>query len=870
MVLEPFYWALDRVLISDVNGLTIAVRVGLAVIGLLVFLMARRKPDWLSPHDVPVSVGLGLAVAWAMTFLIAQDGGYESEYFVGLMFVMIAVALLFRWSGRTLAIFYAAALGPYFAPLFVGAWKFESAAAFSHVSYLLTTMFVAVYAQRNRERLESESDQATRQLHEAYGDLAQARDGLEEANAKLRDADRVKTQFFNNITHELRTPLTLVMSPLQELRDGPTDLPVELRSYVDGMWRNAVRLLKLISDLLDLAKLEESHLRLRLGLVDPVTVLEDLVTRTESMALRKNITLTLEAQPPPSDLYADEDMLERVLVNLLANALKFTSEGGTVSMSCSTEEDRVVIRVTDTGIGIPADYLSSIFERFTQADQSSSRKFGGTGIGLALAKEIVDLHAGMLDVESIEGVGTTFSVSLMRGNEHFDPNAIERRRSRPTGSNQARREEDGGATEWSRSLTRLEDYRLYGLNEATERRVLSERDDEGKPTKVLIVEDTVEIIRFVSQLLSEEHAVYTATDGVKGLELARREKPDLIVTDYMMPHMNGVQMIEAIRNDQTIAETPIVMLTARNQVEDREAAYGKGADVHMAKPFSPRELRAVVRNELIKRGRQVRTIVRAQKRSLEQVSAGLAHEIHNPLTYIRSTAQLVGETIAKVAEVIEDPDLNEAERQRRLKKATDRMNRLQKATDIGVVRIQGVVDIMRRYSREGFPNAAVLVPVDDTLADIVTLIATRGDDSDIPIDLDLRAPKAFVRTLSDEIQQAFRNLIQNAVDASEKGDRVIVRTEVVGGELSIRVIDKGCGISRDDLTRVFTPFYSTKAEGQGMGVGLSISQSAIESAGGTLVVASTVGEGTTMTVRLPALAAEGKELRVIAKPASDE
>jgi signal transduction histidine kinase len=865
VVLEPFYWALDRVLIADAIGVTIAVRVSLFVIGALVLLVSRKPPAWLRPHDVAVSVGLGLAVAWAMTTLVAFDGGFESEYFVGLMFVMISVALLFRWSGRTLALFYAAALGPYFAPLFVGAWKINSAAAISHVGYILTTTFVAVYAQRNRARLETESDSAARKLYEAYGELASARDRLEVANVKLRDADRVKTQFFNNITHELRTPLTLVMSPLQELRDGEAHLPAELRSYVDGMWRNAVRLLKLITDLLDLAKLEESHLRLRLGIVNPVTVLEDLVTRTESMASRKDIDLTIDAQPPPSDLYADEDMLERVLVNLLANALKFTSEGGTVGLSCVTQPDCVEIRVTDNGIGIAEDYLPSIFERFTQADQSASRNFGGTGIGLALAKEIVDLHNGTIDVESEEGVGTTFTVRLVRGTEHFAPDAIERRQCNPTDSNQVRREEDGGAAEWSKSLTELEDYRLYGLDEATERRVLSNRDDEGKPTKVLIVEDTVEIIRFVTQLLNEEHAVYTATDGAMGLELARREKPDLIVTDYMMPVMNGVQMIEAIRNDATIAETPIVMLTGRNEVEHRETAYGKGADVYMAKPFSPKELRTVVRNELIKRGRQVRTIIRAQKRSLEQVSAGLAHEIHNPLTYIRSTAQLVAETIAKAMTIIEDEQLSTEERAKKLQKAADRMHRLQKATDSGVLRIQGVVDILHRYSREGFPNTASLVPIDETLADLAKLVSSRGETEEIDVELELGAPHVYVRTLSDEIQQAFRNLIQNAIDASVAGDKVFVRSAVFGAELIIRVVDSGCGISREDLVRVFTPFYTTTGEGQGMGVGLSISQSAIENAGGTLDAASAVGKGTTMTVRLPALGADGSALRVTAR-----
>jgi signal transduction histidine kinase len=193
------------------------------------------------------------------------------------------------------------------------------------------------------------------------------------------------------------------------------------------------------------------------------------------------------------------------------------------------------------------------------------------------------------------------------------------------------------------------------------------------------------------------------------------------------------------------------------------------------------------------------------------------------------------------------------------------MHRLQKAIDSGVLRIQGVVDIMQRYSREGFPKTAVLVPIDETLVDLAKLVSSRGDTDEIRVELDLRAPHVHVRTLSDEIQQAFRNLIQNAIDASEDGDKVIVRSGVLGGELIIRVIDTGSGISREDLTRVFTPFFSTKGEGEGMGVGLSISQSAIENAGGTLDVASTVGRGTTMTVRLPALAADGKALHVMAK-----
>jgi signal transduction histidine kinase len=843
---EPGFWLLDRIVIEGEDATTLSVRVILLAFALGMQVIAWVKPARLWRYDYVLSMSLALSVAWGVEFLMLIHDGYESEYFAGIMFVLIAVGFLFSWSLRAVLVFYGLVFIPYLAPLVFG-WLRVKDVPFvvSQFVFLFTTVFISGLSQVFRYRLEE---------REFYGrqDLERTKAELQDAFNKLKEMDKLKSQFFSNITHELRTPLTMILSPMETLLSssgGPRG-GGEV-AILKSMWRNGLKLLKLINDLLDLAKLAERFLRLNLRKTDLGADLAELIEHAQPLAARKSIELKLEVVEPPRGLLLDPEKMERVYVNLLSNALKFTPEGGEVRVRLWVQDGAACISIEDTGIGIAADKIGAIFDRFTQAEGDVARRFGGTGIGLAFAKEIVELHGGVIGVKSRPGEGSTFTVRLTLGDEHFDQNLIERRKRGGGTESGLRRADDQEPKEWARQLRERTDYRFMDLDMATERRIVAERDDAGKDTKVLVVEDNPDIIRFVSALLSQEHAVYTACNGRDGLELALREKPDLIVSDYMMPEMDGLSMVAALRKEEATADTPIIMLTAKAEVHDRLEARQKGADVYLSKPFNPDELLAAVRRELVKRGRAVGHVIKAQTQSLEVLSASLAHEIHNPLAYIHGGARLMGETLEKAKAAIADATLSDEEREQRLARLGDRMGRLHDTLDKGVRRIQAVVDLLRRYAREGYPDEPTRIAIDDNVKEVAALVAPKEAGA-ITIDLGLNAPGVVVRAIPQELNQALGNVIQNAFDAMEgRSGTVLVKSEVEGAVWLLRVQDQGGGIPKELRARIFTPFFTTKDVGKGMGMGLAITQQVMRNHGGSVEVASVDGEGATVTLRLP-------------------
>ncbi len=390
--LEPLYWLLDRYLIPEHRGETLALRIGLLLLAFALHVVAARKGGRLRRFDFEVTLFLALAVSFSMIALVFLDGGYESDYFVGLMFVMIAVGFLFSWPLRVVIGFYIAIFVPFFAPLAMG-WEqlHDAPEAVGHFVYLGTTAFVTGISQMYRFALEAKEFHATRALEHT-------KTSLESALDKLQELDRLKSHFFSNITHELRTPLTMIMSPIEAMMAEVAESAASSR-YLDTMWRNALKLLKLINDLLDLAKLGEKYLRLRIQQTDLVDLLDEILDHGRPLAARKEIDVHFEIAERSTELWVDLEKMERVVVNLVSNALKFTPDGGKVRVVLGKAPNGdSTIAVHDTGPGIPPEKLEAIFDRFTQADESVTRKYGGTGIGLAFAREIVELHRGRIEV----------------------------------------------------------------------------------------------------------------------------------------------------------------------------------------------------------------------------------------------------------------------------------------------------------------------------------------------------------------------------------------------------------------------------------------------------------------------------------------
>jgi signal transduction histidine kinase/DNA-binding response OmpR family regulator/ligand-binding sensor domain-containing protein len=399
----------------------------------------------------------------------------------------------------------------------------------------------------------------------------------------LAEVDRLKSRFFANISHEFRTPLTLILGPIHKWRDRTHD--EDEKNDLQMAERNAHRLLGLINELLDLSKLEAGAMKLRASRMNIVPVLKGIAFSFESSAGMRGVDLQVLADPEEIHAYIDRDKLEKILTNLLSNAFKFTQQGGavTVALSSSLPLPRSggggwEVRVTDTGIGIPADQLGKVFDRFYQVDASQTREYEGSGLGLALVKELVELHHGTIEVESEVGKGTTFTVRLPLGRSHLSDDEIV---EEPV-SDEPMIREMGGAPAGGET------------GEPREEREPEQAGDE-KPI-VLIVEDNVDVRTYIKDYLVPAYQVTEARDGAEGIEKALEDIPDLIICDVMMPKKDGYEVCRTLKCDEKTSHIPIILLTAKAASENKIEGLETGADDYLIKPFDPKELLARVRN----------------------------------------------------------------------------------------------------------------------------------------------------------------------------------------------------------------------------------------------------------------------------------
>ncbi|MGE5227010.1 MAG: ATP-binding protein [Planctomycetaceae bacterium] len=415
--------------------------------------------------------------------------------------------------------------------------------------------------------------------------------------AVLQETDRLKTEFFANISHEFRTPITLTLGPLEQiLANRFGEIAPPLREQLEVMLRNQERLLGLINQILDLSKLEAGEMELRCTLTPEVNrLVESWVAPFLPLAEQRGLELrlALDTSLAGADLYLDRDTFERVVMNLLSNAVKFT-RAGWIEVRTERRERCFRLTVTDTGVGIDPDELPYVFERFRQADRQHARESAGTGIGLALVKEIANLHGGEVVARSERGKGSTFVVTVPLGHAHLSPASIV-----------DAADQDLERLHEQEPLVVLEGGIEQG--EVAERnRATEEARDPAKPA-LLYAEDNRDLRSYVHGLLASDYDVFLAADGEEALDLARRHRPDLILADQMMPRMSGVDLLRAIRADDRLCSTPVLFLTARAGSAARIETLEAGADDYLAKPFVEAELRARIRN-LLRVGEQERRL----------------------------------------------------------------------------------------------------------------------------------------------------------------------------------------------------------------------------------------------------------------------
>ncbi|HEX4036536.1 MAG TPA: ATP-binding protein [Acidobacteriaceae bacterium] len=453
----------------------------------------------------------------------------------------------------------------------------------------------------------------------------------------LAELDRAKTIFFSNVSHEFRTPLTLMLGPLEEILSArDSELPGEERAQVETVHRNGLRLLKLVNALLDFSRIEAGGIQALYRPVDLAARTAELASMFRSAMQRAGLRYEIHCDALPEPLHVDLDMWEKIVLNLLSNAFKFTLQG-TVEVSLGAVDGQAELRVRDTGTGIPAAELPRIFERFHRIEGAAGRTHEGTGIGLALVDELVRLHGGSVQAESEVGAGTTFTVRIPFGTEHLPGDRIAAKGPFPDNAlgaapyvQEALRWLPGGAAGEEPLVRDLANEDLGSLLDPRE-------PAEGERARVVLADDNRDMREYVQRLLGRKYQVTAVEDGEAALREAVAHPPDLVLTDVMMPRMNGFELLRALRADPATAATPVMLLSARAGEEAETEGLEAGADDYLVKPFTARELMARVgshvsmhrlRLELTGREHALRTKAEHAERQyreiLESISEGFA------------------------------------------------------------------------------------------------------------------------------------------------------------------------------------------------------------------------------------------------------
>jgi len=649
------------------------------------------------------------------------------------------------------------------------------------------------------------------------------------------------------------------------------------------------------------------------------------------MAERKGVALEMSEMAGLPVLCADPDALEKVLVNLLGNALKFTDDG-TISVGArETEEGGIHLTIADTGVGIPPEQLVKVFDRFAQVDGSATRRFEGTGIGLSLVQELVRLHGGKVWAESEgEGCGTCMHVVLPPG--EADARSEEEvllnaqggvRRLGDAGALRAVASDLVPASERTASPSSAERYAEMEESVRRWEAALETGADEGDAlqalpahpagtAEVVIAEDNPEMRSLLAFLIGREFAVRPQPNGRAALAAVRERSPQLVVTDVMMPEMTGTELCRALKEDAATRDVPVMLVTSKAEREMKIEGLELGADDYVTKPFHPRELMARVRS--LVRVRELQEEVAEQNASLVQsngelatalkelqeaevqlvqaerlaavgeLSAGVAHEVNNPLNFARNSLATLRTYVQDIRQVAEQVarldavdagvlaqqvrDLEGKKGELHFDEMADDLTELISIVTEGLDRTARLVAELRDFAA---PHRGELAPVDvvSSLSSTLDLMGYRLRE--VGAQLEWVPPRGDLRVSGDAaaLNQVFLNLLKNAADAFEGNGGAIQVTAVrEGREVVVRIQDDGPGMTAEVRERLFEPFFTTKQAGAGTGLGLSMSKRIVEQHGGRIEVDSEPGRGAQVTLRLPAEGC-GSPVSVVEEVTSD-
>jgi signal transduction histidine kinase len=639
----------------------------------------------------------------------------------------------------------------------------------------------------------------------------------------LAEIDRAKTAFFSNVSHEFRTPLTLMLGPEEDALESPEG--VLGGEQLRAVHRNTLRLLKLVNMLLDFSRFEAGRVQASYRPVDLALMTTDLASAFRSAIERGGVRFEVDCPPLAEPVYVDREMWEKIVLNLLSNAFKFTFEG-TIAVALHAVGDHVELTVKDTGTGMPEHELPRVFERFHRIEGVRARTHEGSGIGLALVNDLVKLHGGRIEVASQVGAGTTFKVSIPFGRAHLP---AERVAAAPTLASTA-----VGAEPFVAEALRW----LPGEPDVATAAGPFSAAETAPTARVLVADDNRDMRDYVTRLLRQRFTVQAVSDGAQALAIARDRPPDLILTDVMMPDLDGFGLLRELRADPRTTSIPVIMLSARAGEESRLEGLEAGADDYLVKPFSAKELLTRVATHLDLGA--LRRRAEEANRAKDEFLAMLGHELRNPLSPILTAVQLMkmrGHESHEVA-VIERQVAN-------LVRLVDDLLDISRIT-------RGKVELRKQRLE---------------LAEVVV----RGAEMASPLleqrrqQLDLEVPPdgLLVDGDPDRLAQVVSNLLTNAAKYSEVGTTIHIKAERAGASASLQVRDEGVGIAPGMLNRIFDLFVqqpqSLDRSKGGLGLGLAIVRSLVELHGGHVSASSEgLGKGSEFTVELP-LASPGEQ-----------
>lgn len=706
----------------------------------------------------------------------------------------------------------------------------------------------------------------------------------EEKNAKLMELDKLKSDFIANISHELRTPLTLIMGPLETLLADTNVLDQDSKDNLHRMQRNARRLYTLVNDVLDFSKLEAEKFAVNEELVNLNALILEMVDDAQGLAHEKKITLNYSGAHDLREIFIDKKMIEKIMMNLISNALKFTGEEGHINVQLENLGSKVRITVADTGIGIPETYLARLFKRFHQVDSSKTRAYEGTGLGLAIVHEFVKLMKGEITVQSQVEKGSQFIVTLpartMTENQTDTPIHIK--------------------TEQNHSSKLLKNSFSIFANEQTTKQSIEESalvdKISGQLPLILIADDNDDMRSYIITLLKDDYEIIVAKNGEEAFEIAKKYRPQVILCDVMMPIMDGYQLTKKIKSDPLLQHTSLILLTARSGNASIMSALAVGADDYLCKPFSSEELKArtaaalrsyraymklVATNtqldytknnladsyeELEKvhqelKETQLQLLQHSKLASIGQLAAGVAHEINNPIAFVTSNVELLKKYFLFLKDCfdyanIQFRTLPQEEKQQwealcTQKNITSVMKTVPEVISESIVGLERVADIvsdLKSFSRSGqveIQEANINQCIDLILKIIGTELRYKckitKQYSELPL----------LQCNARQLNQVFMNILLNAGQAIKTKGDITICTQAKNDEIIVMISDSGEGINPEYLDKLFDPFFTTKPVGQGTGLGLSISYNIIKEHGGRIDVQSKIGEGTTFTIYLP-------------------